>query len=256
MAIKFLFANNAVSTIASGILAVTTSISLNAGDGALYPAPGANQQFPVTLIDGTGNKEIVYCTGRTGDTLTVLRAQEGTSALAFDAGDKIELRVTKGVLESMMQSYDNIEPGTNILFNQAAAPVGGVQDSSVNDRVLRIVSGAGAGTGGSWTISGISVNSHTLTESEIPAHSHSGSTNSAGNHSHSYYARNYDASSTGVNAGTTNTAANALSTTSAGAHTHTVTINSTGGGGAHNHGLTIGNTWRPAYRDVIACVKS
>src|SRR5690606_32111243 len=43
--------------------------------------------------------EIMRCTARNGDTLTVVRAQEGTSAITFSAGDVVELRLTAGTLE-------------------------------------------------------------------------------------------------------------------------------------------------------------
>ncbi len=50
--------------------------------------------------------------------------------------------------------------GTKMLFTQAAAPTGWVQDTSQNDRVIRVVSGTGGGTGGSWTVSGLSADNH------------------------------------------------------------------------------------------------
>lgn len=45
---------------------------------------------------------------------------------------------------------------TSLLFPQASAPTGWTQDTAVNDRLMRVVSTAGGGSGGSWTISGLS----------------------------------------------------------------------------------------------------
>ena len=84
-----LSANNANTTLAAGISSSTTTIILATGTGALFPSPGTNQYFPLTLNDAlTGLVyEICWCTSRTGDNLTVLRGQEGTTARAWLLGD-------------------------------------------------------------------------------------------------------------------------------------------------------------------------
>lgn len=46
-----------------------------------------------------------------------------------------------------------IPVGTKMVFFQAAVPVGWSQDTSQNDKALRVVSGTGAGTGGSTALS-------------------------------------------------------------------------------------------------------
>ncbi|MDR7537419.1 MAG: hypothetical protein QN183_13770 [Armatimonadota bacterium] len=50
--------------------------------------------------------------------------------------------------------------GSRTVFVQAAAPAGWVQDTSVADRMVRLVAGSRGPQGGSWTISGLSVASH------------------------------------------------------------------------------------------------
>jgi len=88
------FANNAVSTLASGINNSATSITVASGNGALFPSLTGSEYFFVTLIDASNNLEIAKCTARSSDVLTVTRAQESTSARAFATGDRIELRIT------------------------------------------------------------------------------------------------------------------------------------------------------------------
>ena len=88
------FANNAVSTLASGISNSATSITVASGNGALFPSLTGSEYFFVTLIDASNNLEIAKCTARSSDVLTVTRAQESTSARAFATGDRIELRIT------------------------------------------------------------------------------------------------------------------------------------------------------------------
>ena len=89
-----LFMNNAFSTLASGITDVATSITLSSGDGAKFPAPTGDEYFYATLIDTSNNLEIVKCTARSTDTLTVVREQESTTKRAYSAGDRIEMRLT------------------------------------------------------------------------------------------------------------------------------------------------------------------
>ena len=83
MSIQYLFANNASTTLASPISASSTTISVYPGQGALFPSPTSGQGFTVTLTDAATGKltEIMLCTNRTGDTLTVTRAQEGLSLI-------------------------------------------------------------------------------------------------------------------------------------------------------------------------------
>jgi hypothetical protein len=84
-----LFANNANTTLAAGISSSTTTILLATGTGAEFPSPTIGLFFTLTLNDQlTGNVyEICYCTARTGDSLTVMRGQEGTTAVAWLLGD-------------------------------------------------------------------------------------------------------------------------------------------------------------------------
>lgn len=92
--------NNATTRLAASISSTATQISVTAGDGAKFPTLAAGDSFPVTLVKSDGQLEIVKCTARSGDLLTVVRAQEGTAAKAFTAGDRAELRVTEATLDA------------------------------------------------------------------------------------------------------------------------------------------------------------
>jgi hypothetical protein len=98
----FLFTNNAGSTLAATANIADTSIVLATGEGARFPSPGAGEKFHATIQNGTAF-EIVEVTGRTGDTLAVVRAREGTSAQTWNVGSSVTLRVTAGVLTGMEQ---------------------------------------------------------------------------------------------------------------------------------------------------------
>ena len=99
MGIKF--SNNASATLASGINSSVTTITLTTGQGALFPSLGASDSFYATLVDSSNNLEIVKVTARSSDTLTVVRGQEGTTARAYIAGDKFELRPTAAALTAI-----------------------------------------------------------------------------------------------------------------------------------------------------------
>jgi len=103
---KFQFTNNATTTLASGISAGDTSLTVASSTGGLFPTTSASVYFYATLTNLAGAVEIVKCTTRSGNTLTIVRGQDGTSAQAWNAADKIELRVIALELNDFLQSAD------------------------------------------------------------------------------------------------------------------------------------------------------
>ena len=101
-------ANNAFGTLAAGIASDATSITLTTGHGDRFPFLGAGNYFYATLIDTSNNLEIVKCTARSTDVLTVTRAQEGTTARAYSAGDRVEIRLTAQTF--LDASGDHVHP--------------------------------------------------------------------------------------------------------------------------------------------------
>lgn len=107
MAALFLFSNNAATTLAGPISAAATGLTVASGTGAEFPNPSANQQFSATLNDAATGllTEIVYCTTRSGDNFSVIaRAQEGTVAQSWLAGDLIANLLTAGQMAAMLQT--------------------------------------------------------------------------------------------------------------------------------------------------------
>ena len=102
MASSYQFTNNAASTLASGITAGDTSITVAAGTGGAFPTLTGSQFCYCTLQNTAGSVvEIVKVTARSGDVFTVVRAQDNTSASSFSTGDKFELRLTAGELTEL-----------------------------------------------------------------------------------------------------------------------------------------------------------
>lgn len=93
-----------------------TTIALTTGHGARLPATTGGYRYPMTWWDSTNyphpaddpNVEIVTVTARSGDTLTVGRAQEGTSASTKNTGSgavyRMSLGITKGLWEAARPS--------------------------------------------------------------------------------------------------------------------------------------------------------
>lgn len=95
-----IFTNNAFGALSAAITDSATTLVLGNGEGARFPSPTAGDWFPVT-VQLNSDVEIMRCTARNNDELTVVRAQEGATALAFDAGASVELRITAAVLTAL-----------------------------------------------------------------------------------------------------------------------------------------------------------
>lgn len=105
------YVNNAYSTLASTIGTGDTSITVSPGRGDRWPEIAAPNYCYTTLEDALGNIEIVKVTARAAgsDVLTVTRAQQGTTARAWNLGDLVELRVTAIELTAFETDIDNLE---------------------------------------------------------------------------------------------------------------------------------------------------
>jgi hypothetical protein len=124
-------ANNAFATLASGITSSATSITVASGQGARFPILGAGDYFYATLINTSNQLEIVKCTARSADVLTVVRAQEGTTARAYDVGDRIEIRITAATFEDATAIPD--ESITAQLIAPDAVTTAKILDGNVTD---------------------------------------------------------------------------------------------------------------------------
>jgi hypothetical protein len=105
---SLLFTNEATTNISGSILPTDTSVNLTGGTGILFPQPTPGDMFIASFVDIlTGTiREIVHVTNMTGDTATIVRAQEGTSAVAWPAGSIFSHLHTAGAMSAMMQRGD------------------------------------------------------------------------------------------------------------------------------------------------------
>jgi hypothetical protein len=130
---------------------------------------------------------------------------------------------------------------TRMVFYQASAPVGWTQVTSADDRVLRVVSGSGGSTGGSWSGS-------------------FGTTDPGGWHKHDIHRDGWgtaggslgtvQAGRLVVGSGNPESQENLESLRAAGNDRLTSSPSD-----EHSHDLSASGDWRPAYIDVIVAEK-
>jgi hypothetical protein len=125
------------STLGVDVTADATTLALESGTGANFPspvtpAPGPGDPTPpagrivLVLSNASGSKqELVECTQRSGDTLTVIRGAYNTAKQSFSTGDTVALRLTPAQRVSEFYEVDGSPVDANAavlrLHPQAAA---------------------------------------------------------------------------------------------------------------------------------------
>lgn len=94
--------NNTSSTLATAITASDTAIVV--ADGSQFPALSSGDYFYATLVSPAGTLEIVKVTARVSNSLTVVRAQDGSSAAGFQVGSLVDMRVNaQSIIDAIIQ---------------------------------------------------------------------------------------------------------------------------------------------------------
>ncbi len=138
---------------------------------ALLPVDGSGSGLDADLLDGLNG-----AVAGTASTVMTRDANGRSQVVSPNVASDI---ATKGYVDTQITSNVQIPTGgaVTMLFFQAAAPSGWTQDTSHNNKALRIVSAAGGGSGGGVPFdvlfgTGQVTGAHTLVESEMPAHTH------------------------------------------------------------------------------------
>lgn len=111
---RLIFKNNFEVALAQPTTTSDTTITIRSGSG--FPTLGANERVVATIVDAaTGLQfEIVTVTAVVGNVLTVQRAQEGTAARAWAAGDMLSIRTTAASLTNTVRNFGPIPSGINL----------------------------------------------------------------------------------------------------------------------------------------------
>lgn len=98
-------ADNAYGTLASGLAVGDTTLTFTSGHGARFPAVAAGQVLNCCILNSNNTLEEIQITAHTAgaDSATIVRAAGGTTAKVWNAGDRIEARLSSEVLNRMRQ---------------------------------------------------------------------------------------------------------------------------------------------------------
>jgi len=127
MALKF--TNNASTTLSGAIGSSDTSIQVV--DASDFPSLATGDYGYLTIVSSDNSKvEIVKATALSGNTFTVARAQDSTTAQSFDSGSTCELRITAALLTELQYTKPSAEP-ISYITNLQTSLDGKVDDSQV-----------------------------------------------------------------------------------------------------------------------------
>lgn len=208
-----------------------------------YPLSDSGDDTSVFVPHFNANFKLVLYTNETdADNNTT-----GSAAWIVDALDYGESSLETSV--TALQGALSAPAGTVMAFFQAGAPTGWTQNTSHNNKMMRVVSGTGGTAGGSDSPIAISIDlSHThstqgftLTSTFIPAHVHAVDVHS------------------GVDTDSTPVYFTGRVTSGGGSVNTDLNTKTYGGSAAHDHGLTTSTTltatWSPAYIDMVLASK-
>lgn len=119
-----LVSNNASSNLAGSITNIATTANLAIGSGVEFPTPSAGQYYIGSFKDAATGllTEIVHVTVMTSDTITTMvRAQEGTTAQPWAAGDLFLNQMTAGGFQALAQAGDTQAQAGNYVADTGTA---------------------------------------------------------------------------------------------------------------------------------------
>ena len=133
---SFVVKNNAESLVVDNPLAqAAVTLNVTATEGANFPA---TFPFLITIWDETthpdptddSGMEIVKCTARSTDALTIVRGQEGTGDVAHALGERVAMLITAGIFNDatygVSTKIDTVETNADVTdaVNIASSIVG------------------------------------------------------------------------------------------------------------------------------------
>lgn len=142
-----IYIDNGYTRLTVALAAGDLTANVTAGDGVKFVLAAAGDWIIATLAQVSGYKEIAWeivkITARATDALTIVRAQEGSSALAFSIGDSLDCRMTAmlqkdtmGRLTKAMPSDANYTLTETEYHNKSINIVGGTTLTVTRNIVL------------------------------------------------------------------------------------------------------------------------
>jgi hypothetical protein len=79
-------------------------ITVASGTGALFPTITTGDYFYATLTSTGGTQEVIKVSARVGDTMTIARGQDSTTAQSFASGSRIEMRTNVAAITDFVNN--------------------------------------------------------------------------------------------------------------------------------------------------------
>lgn len=162
------FANNASTVLANAIEEDTTTLIVATDAGQLFPVLSLpTDYFKITVVNpGDGTWEIMKVTKVAGDEFTVVRAQEGTTALSFPQNAVVENRLTADSIQAILNdvSASPTEAGRIRVATDAEVADGAVTDACLtpaNCGYLKVFPGVITAFSGVFDSGGFPIDSNT-----------------------------------------------------------------------------------------------
>ena len=165
--LKYTATNLASGTLLAGIAAGATSLILSTGQGDLFPTTFPFkvklEQFDSNVPPRVVKREIVKCTNRVGDTLTIVRSHEAcpsaynsttqtTTAYAFNALDTVNVIATADMIDDIQDEVTRLETDK---LNLAGGTLTGVLKEAIGANIASATTtDLATATGNSLTVTG------------------------------------------------------------------------------------------------------
>ncbi len=119
--------NNAKGAVSVAILSGDLSVTLETGDAAGFPQTGTFRATMHSPTEDPETGEIVTAAYSSGETFTIVRAQENTTAQAWSEGTVFRIYITAGQIEQIEDAINNLQI-TALVRNEV--PVGSVNGTN------------------------------------------------------------------------------------------------------------------------------
>lgn len=161
------------TTLASGISNSATSMTVASGTGSallggVTLGAGNVDQFTVALDPDTANEEIVFITGASSDTFTIVRGRAGTSAISHSAGAAVKHVLTSDDLDAFNTA---VSPIASITFAGSSSGTMTLQAQPVASGVITLPAGTATlvNTSATQTLTNKTIDYNSNTITNLPA---------------------------------------------------------------------------------------
>ena len=152
------FADNAYGTLGGALASTASALSFTSGHGARFPAVSAGECLYVCLLNSNNVLEEIQITTHVAgaDTADIVRAVGATTAKAWNAGDRIEARLSSTAINNKFSDQVTLSTFTGTFTGVNATVTGPIKATLRDDVVtLQIPQFTGTSTSNAKTVTGM-----------------------------------------------------------------------------------------------------